>query len=567
MSPHNNSSKGLLCGVLSALCFTANATGELLVQTTQGMVQGHINPVGVREWKGIRYGKAPMGELRFESPQAEPAYAEGTVYSADFDAPGCPQLCNLPPGNCPEYGQSEDCLFLNVFSPAEPSSDPNGYPVLFWIHGGAFTQGLGTCALYNGSTFAQPTSQEGTHQFGGAVTVAINYRLGALGFMASESMGGNYGFLDQRLALQWTIDNIAAFGGDPQRITMGGQSAGAMSVGAHLISPGTAGKNMFQKSIMESNPLALPYHDRKSAAANAQSVFEYVGCTADDVTCMKKQPVDAILEAQNNAIKLDFDSLLLNFLPFAPMVEPGGEIPEQPLTALASGKLEEITPMLQGSMYDEGQLFVYELFTKPLTERAYEVVVAGVMGVENGPEILRMYPYDNGSNSTDGRDALNVLATDLIFYCPLRNITRGYQAALGGATKVPSYIYRFDHILSFDAWGENYTFCVGYVCHGSELPFVFNVFNDGATVFYEPTADEVQLSKDLVGAWRNYLYTGNPNQGPAADAVPDWSAYPLYQSALDMLVVLEEPEVSTGAHQRKVRDEYCDMWDRIGYFY
>lgn len=169
---------------------------------------------------------------------------------AAFNAPGCQQVCNLPPGNCPEYGISEDCLYLSVWAPTEPSSDPAGYPVYFWIHGGAFEQGLGNCALYNGTTFATNN----------VVSVAINYRLGALGFLASESMEGNYGLWDQQLALKWTIDNIAGFGGNPKRVTIGGQSAGAMSVGAHLTAKGSVG--MFQQAVMESNPLALPFHTR-----------------------------------------------------------------------------------------------------------------------------------------------------------------------------------------------------------------------------------------------------------------------------------------------------------------
>ena len=148
---------------------------------------------------------------------------------------GCPQICNLPPGNCPSYGISEDCLYLSIFSPTFPSQDKDGYPVMIWIHGGAFTQGLGNCALYNGSTFAQKD----------VISVVINYRLGALGFMASPSMEGNYGIADQRAAMRWVVDNIAGFGGNPQAITLAGQSAGAMSLSVHLVS--SKSKGLFQR--------------------------------------------------------------------------------------------------------------------------------------------------------------------------------------------------------------------------------------------------------------------------------------------------------------------------------
>jgi len=535
----------MICALVFSLGLAAvSAQSELLAQTTLGLVQGHYNQLGVREWNGIPYATPPVGERRWA--QSIPATPWGdNVYNANFMAPGCPQICNLPPGNCPEYGLSEDCLFLSVWSPTEPSSDPAGYPVYFWIHGGAFEQGLGDCALYNGTTYANNN----------VVTVAINYRLGALGFMASSSMDGNFGLWDQRLALQWTIDNIAQFGGNPQRITIGGQSAGAMSVGAHLISKGSSG--MFQQAVMESNPLALPFHTRESATANANDIFAYLGCAADDVACMRAKSVDEILEAQTKAVKLNLDNLFINFLPFSPMVEVGGQIEEQPFEALGGGRMQTMN-ILSGTVLDEGQLFVYELFTKPLNKVAYEGIILGVFGRSIYKKLITLYPYDMVPGADDGRATLNVLGTDLLFYCPLRNATRGYQRTLGSAT-VPTYTYRFDHVMSFDCWGPDYWFCVGYVCHGSELPFEFNVFTDGVTVDYDPNADEVQLTTDLTHLWTNFITSGNPNTGLG---IPD--VFPLYNEKTDGILVLEEPNVGVKYHQREV---FCNFWDEVGYFY
>lgn len=517
---------------------------DLLVQTAQGAIQGHYNEVGIREWRGIPYAQPPVGELRFEYP-ASPKPFDG-IYQATFNAPGCPQTCKLPPGNCPEWGTSEDCLYLSVFAPTEPSKDPEGYPVLFWIHGGAFEQGLGNCALYNGTNFAQK----------GVVSVVINYRLGALGFTAATNMQGNYGFMDQRMALQWTNQNIKAFGGNPNKVTIAGQSAGAMSVACHMVSKNS--KGLFQGAIMESNPLGLPYHDRQAAGANADSMFQYVGCAPQDVACMKTKSVEEILDAQDHAIKLDFDTLLLNFLPFAPLIEENGEIPGQPLDLLAQGKIESQVPLLQGSLYDEGQLFVYELFPKPLGEIEYATIIDGVFGLKNGKVIQKKYPFNLLPNNTDARNVLNVLATDLLFYCPLRNITRGFQSVLGKSV-IPTFTYRFKHILSFDCWGENYTFCVGSCCHGSELPFVFNVFTDGVSLDYTPTADERALTTDLSNAWTNFISRGTPNLG-----YPIPQAYPQYETASDVLVILDEPDQSLESHTRAT---YCDMWDTLGYIY
>lgn len=530
----------------------------LRVKTTNGDVIGHYNEVGIREWKGIPFAQPPVGELRWEYPLPAAPFSDG-VYEANFNAAGCPQVCKLPPGNCPEYGISEDCLYLTVFSPAKPSVDPAGYPVHFWIHGGAFEQGLGNCALYNASTFAQE----------GITSVVINYRLGVMGFMASQSQKGNYGLLDQRLALQWTRDNIANFGGNPEKITIAGQSAGAMSVAAHLTSPQS--KGMFAAAIMESNPLALPFHSRESAKTNAKTVFAYVGCAEDDVACMKQKPLNELLEAQEKAIKLNLNNLLINFLPFAPMVEtadenPNAELPEQPFTALAKGEwtTSPAVPMLAGSLYDEGQLFVYELFTKPVTKSAYSVIIDGTFGVKKGEQIMRMYPFDlvNPGNETDARHTLNMLATDLLFYCPLRNMSRGALNAFAAKkeTAPDLFIYRFKHIESFDCWGPDYSFCVGSCCHGSELPFVFNVFTDGKTVSYPPTADEQLLTSDISHAWTNFFHSGSPNLGKLS--IP--MNYPKYDPLLDNLLVLDEPGYEV---QRHVREKYCDLWDKLGYYY
>ena len=214
-----------------------------------------------------------------------------------------------------------------------------------------------------------------------------------------------------------------------------------------------------------------------------------MGCADDDVACMKTKSVEEILEAQNNAPSLNLDNLFINFLPFSPLVEQGGSIEEQPFTALGGGRMMQV-PLISGTVKDEGQLFVFELFTKPLSKAAYEAVILGVFGRQSYKQIMSLYPYDMVEGADDGRATLNILGTDLLFYCPMRNATRGYQAALGNAA-VPTYVYRFDHVMSFDCWGPDYQFCVGYVCHGSELPFEFNVFTDGVSVAYDPTAEEV----------------------------------------------------------------------------
>lgn len=262
-------------------------------------------------------------------------------------------------------------------------------------------------------------------------------------------------------------------------------------------------KGLFMNAVMESNPLGLPYHTRAQAAENAKAVFEYCGCAADDVSCMRQASVDCILDAQDSAVPLDLDTLLLNFLPFGPIVDDGADalLPAQPLYALAAGQQTTFMPMLQGSLYDEGQLFVYELFTQPLSEGLYKALVAVIFGAANAPRILSLYPFGlsaaranapqkdaasarplhvkkrwvklqeqvaslvpqleaeavaeaaDDAAEADGRWALNVLATDLLFYCPLRNITRGYQQA--GAACV--FSVRFSHTRRVYNWFRRLT--------------------------------------------------------------------------------------------------------------
>ena len=531
----------LLFLVVSVAAKNDNDASQLLVSTTLGAVQGKLDAGNnVRLWSGIPYARPPVGDLRFDYPVSAEKY--NGVYQADFTAPGCPQLCKLPPGNCPAT-TSEDCLYLSIFAPTTKPKSPAGYPVLFWMHGGAYEQGLGNCALYNGTSFAQQDT----------LTVVINYRLGALGFMASKSLKGNYGMIDQRLAMEWTRDNIHAFGGDPASVTIAGQSAGAMSVSSHLTSPNS--KGLFARAIMESNPLGMPYHTRTTAQTNADAVFAYLHCDADDVACVRSKSVAEILEAQDKAIGLDKDTLFINFLPFAPMVEKGGELPDQPLNLLMRGEMQAV-PVLSGSMLDEGQLFVHELFTKPMSKLSYHSTLDVVFG-RSAKHIKDAYPMDVPGvppGSTDGRDAFNILATDLLFYCPLRNVTRGYQSVLSAAA-TPTYIYRFKHVLSFDCWGPDYPFCVGVVCHGSELPFVWNVFSDGV-ISYEHTSSEAQLAADLSAAWVNFAHTGNPNGNGVA------MKFPLYDGSVDPLVVLDEPGYSEAA---EARSAYCDLWDSLGY--
>lgn len=511
---------------------------ETLISSSAGSFQGSVNSAGVRVWQSIRYAQAPVGNLRFSSPQSPTTTYSGVVDTTS-SGPGCPQYCNLPAGNCPK-STSEDCLFLTVTSPAYSSSDSNGYPVFFWIHGGSYVSGSGNSALYNATNFA----------LNNVVTVSINYRLGVLGFLASNSMSGNYGLEDQQLALAWTKTNIAAFGGNPSKITIGGESAGGMSVACHLVSPKSQG--YFSNAIMESNPVGIPFQTRDSAASIAKTIMRYLSCSTDDISCMRYKSVNDILNAQSYAVAPSISKFFFTTLPFTPVVdEDNGILPYQPFDAILSGRINSGISLLSGFNKDEGQLFVYQTFAYSLSSYYYQIAVSTIFK-NYANQILSMYPFDLIPNNEDGRTVLSVMCTDAIFYCPLRAMAKSTQ------NSNPTFLYKFQHVLSFNPWGSRY-YCYNASCHGAELPFVFNIFRDDASrINFNPTSSERDLSSAMNDAWSNFMKYGNPNTGESGSL-----SFPRYSSSSDQVSILDVQGYATVVSSS--RSSYCDMWDSIGY--
>jgi len=224
---------------------------ESIVQTKFGAVQGFVGEQ-YRSFAGIPFVAPPVNELRWTFPLPPPApWSPNTLQAINWRA-GCPQKCLLPPHTCPDT-MSEDCLYLNIFTPRLANlTQPQ--PVMVFLPGGHFEQGTAGCTLYNASSMAAASN---------LVIVTVNYRLGFLGWLTTEDLIGNFGFSDQIQALQWIKDNIAPFGGDPTQVTLFGQSAGATSLRAHLTSPSS--KGLFHKVISQSDPFTLPMRDASDA--------------------------------------------------------------------------------------------------------------------------------------------------------------------------------------------------------------------------------------------------------------------------------------------------------------
>lgn len=347
--------------VVSLALVGAALAAPITITPPCGPITGYTDSLGSSVFRGIPYGEAPIGSLRFQPPVPKKDWS--SAISAVRDGKACMQQCELPPHTCPEEGMSEDCLFLNVFAPNRTTSK---VPVMVYFHGGNYKQGLAGGPLYNG-TYLVASSQ--------VVIVVANYRLGALGYVAYPDAGlnGNYGLLDQQAALQWVQRNIASFGGDPNRVTVFGQSAGAGSIATHLISP--LFKGLFHGAILQSNPFTIPFRDSQSMPKIAAALLKNAGCAAGDVNCLKALPAEQIIEAQvKTEVDLDAvgDSLLHAFLPWTPVVE-GQIVPKQPLVAFEAGETHDV-PVMMGTVLDESVPFIYGAFGKPLDSFSYRYV-------------------------------------------------------------------------------------------------------------------------------------------------------------------------------------------------
>eukprot|EP00466_Bigelowiella_natans_P015008 jgi/Bigna1/126295/aug1.2_g1003 len=410
----------------------------LQVDTEEGPVLGHYIGTGsvrVREFLGIPYASPPVGSLRFAPP--EPAKnRSGQVYNASFMAPMCPQNVQVP-----AIEMSEDCLYLSIYTPAIIGAEP--LPVFFWIYGGSFLYGGGAgygwgtlegSKIYNGYTLAPQ----------GVIVVAINYRVGALGFLKSADMTGNYGFSDQRLALEWVNRNIKAFGGDPSRITIGGQSAGAQSVLAHLASP--LSRPLFSQAIMESAPIGLPFHNNVTADKVAGEFAKYLDCSPGNLTCLRLPDVATVLKAQGYAEENSFDifDILKDFEAFNPTVD-NEQLLTQPFFTLNSLlPPSETKPLLAGSNLNDALEFVYAEFPLPEGQISTYGILVDTYGFGDAPGVSQTYPF----SAPDGRVNVSRASTDMLFYCALRNISRGkpYSDAQSSA---PAFLYRYFLYLTY----------------------------------------------------------------------------------------------------------------------
>jgi para-nitrobenzyl esterase len=466
-------------------------TTALIVTTKQGVLRGTTED-GVYVWKGIRYAKPPVNELRFKLPQ--PAESWQGVRDAVAYGNIAPQPENMLAS---KGSMSEDCLFLNVWASPEKTTNK---PVMFWIHGGGFSLGAGSDEMYNGSKLCKK---------GDVIIVSFNYRLGPLGFMYLDHLNNdslkfenNLGLYDQAAALRWVVENIAAFGGDPNNITIFGESAGANSVLSQMASPVSKGK--FQKAIVQS-AAAYAEMNKTEAAKMSNDFLKLLNINEDNVSKLLTVSVDSLIHAGN----VLFENVVKNVgavITFAPVY--GTDFLPLPVNdAIANGSAKNVSLMI-GTNRDEVNLFTK---TKPAlvkpTEATMEKLMASYGNGNSLNEIKPLYPKYPSSASI-----LSMLS-DAIFHLPANNVAATQSAF------APVYFYRFD-------WTS---FPIRLIklgaCHGMELPFVFNSFHSsqGKLILKAAANRKVnQLSEKMQSAWLSFAQTGKPNSN--ADFWPQYNS-------------------------------------------
>ena len=473
------------------------------VTTQAGRVRGAPDGAAC-SWKGIPYAAPPKGNLRWRAP--EPPLPLSGVLAADRFGASCPQDEVLTSGG-KSAAFSEDCLTLNIWRPQKAGR----FPVMVWIHGGAYREGAGTYEMYSGVRLAGERD---------VVVVTLNYRIGALGFLALPELAqedphgstGNYGIMDQVQALQWVHDNIAGFGGDPHNVTVFGQSAGGLSACVMMASPLAEG--LFHKVIIESGPcdqaesLDQGYEKGRQLAAA-------LGCTGPQaLECLRAKPMAALVPKGGNLV-------LTGGMTFIPHLD--GYLLKQDALAYLHAKDYHRVPVLIGTTRDEIKLYT---LTIPGTSLIPRFAMTRLLRKLTGPmydTVAKLYPY------SEYRHPINVfhaMATDMAI------ASRAYDLAETVSGDVPVYLYRFD-------WDETRFPNKTGAFHSLEVPFVFGRLNLDFTLAKLVANKKVvkaaqPLVAEVMAYWTNFAKTGDPN----GEGLPPW---PKYNAQEKLRLHLDQP--------------------------
>ena len=469
--------RSFLMGLLMTVVAFSSTAQLKVVKTVNGKVEGYKSG-NIAIFKGIPFAAPPVGELRWKAPQPVKDWT-GVLKCTEFSASPMqskpvPFMMWTEEFITPPDKLSEDCLYLNVWTPAKSAKAK--LPVFVWIYGGGFTSGSAACAVYDGEEMARQ----------GVVFVSINYRVGVFGFLAlpvlsqesPDKVSGNYGLLDQIAALKWIEDNIAAFGGDPDKVTIAGQSAGSMSVGALVMSP--LAKGLFRGAITESGGIigGRMLISLQEGEKNGQALMEKMKAT--NLSDLRKKPAEELIAAGGR---------------MGPVLD-GYTLPLDLLDAAEKGKFNEV-PMIAGWVTGDGSL----MGVPSLTPEKYQEMVKSRYADHSG-EFLHLFPGNNAEQVTASLKEMNLL-----------QFAAFPAHLLALFDQKPTFMYQFSHVPVDKPGFPNYG-----AFHTSEVPFALHTLAKWNRP-WRKTDDEVE--KTMSSYWVNFVKTGDPN----GEGLPVWRNY------------------------------------------
>lgn len=471
-----------------------------ILSTTSGAVRG-VALDGGFAFLGIPYAQDPTGDRRFAPPHPQPSW-DG-IRAADRVGPAAPQTEDLGRREMfglPDYEIDESsCLTVNIWT---PGVDEAARAVLVWIHGGAFSWGSGGDPVYDGARLSARQD---------VVVVTLNYRLGALGFLQLPGApgSGGLGLLDQVEALRWVRKNIAAFGGDPQRVTLFGQSAGAVSIAAHLAMPDS--RELFHRAILQSGSAEMLL-DADEANDRAAEFTALLGTTPEDLTGLRALPVEKILEAQ-----AEFDGCLEArgiIAAFLPVID-GVVLTEQPLAAIKAGRAADV-PLIIGTTREEGRLFT-ELIAGATPDESAALAVFNTTFAEPQNAIAG---YQEQEHWTNARSLIAAAIGDELFRAPTDRLARA-------VVKRGVSVWRYE--LAYRSRASDHQLGA---CHSLDIPFVFDLLDTPAGRQFVGEGAPQEISDRVGAAWASF----------AAGREPNW---PQYAEDQRLTLVLDEHSVVT----------------------
>ncbi|MFX1480582.1 MAG: carboxylesterase/lipase family protein [Promethearchaeota archaeon] len=469
---------------------------EIIIETKTGKVKGYERD-GIKKFKGIPYAEPPVGNLRFSSPILKKPWS-GVLDCTKF-GPMVPQRESFFTPQPPPLQDEEKCLTLNIWT---PGLDDTKRPVLFWIHGGGFSFGSGS--LTNGTNLAK---------FGNVVIISINYRLGIFGYIFIQDELANLGQLDQITALQWIRDNVTFFGGDPNNVTIFGESAGGVAVSSLMAMP--AAKGLFKRVISQSGAVHPGGFHPKGGIRGAERIMTELGLKAFDVEALKNVPTQKIVDVQTK-MELEARAKGRTF-PYGVFVD-GKTLPKHPLEAIRDGFASDLE-LIVGTNQDEAKL--YTALTPPsnildeegLFKRTHNMIRFFNQDESVAQKVIETYKESRkGTLLTEPQEILDAISTDFRFRV---SGIRLAEAQCKHQPNVFSYLFTYK---SPEMGGK-----LG-ACHGLEIAFVFGTLGDNARGIVPKKSNETDiLSEKMMNSWISFAQNGNPNH----DGLPKWNQYEL----------------------------------------